>query len=239
MDGTADTGAAHGSGTDKAESPANAAARAGAAAAADARESERPAGTEGTAPGRILVSACLLGGRVRFDGRAKTVAADIVDRWRAEGRIVAHCPEVAGGLPVPRPPAEIEPGADARAVLEGRARILTPDGEDVTRHFVAGARTALAAAAGNGVRTALLKESSPSCGLNRVYDGTFTGATAPGPGVTALLLQDHGIAVFPESELEAADAHLRTPPADTRPPARAHDAPTGPANPSQAAPQMR
>ncbi|MDT0302821.1 DUF523 domain-containing protein [Streptomonospora wellingtoniae] len=174
----------------------------------------------------MLVSACLLGSRVRFDGRARTVADEIVERWRAEGRIVAHCPEVAGGLPVPRPPAEIEPGADARAVLEGRARILTPDGEDVTRHFVDGARAALAAATRNGARTALLKESSPSCGLHRVYDGTFTGATAPGPGVTALLLQDHGVAVFCESDLEAADARLRTPPAGPAIPDGPHAPPT-------------
>ncbi|WP_052809719.1 DUF523 domain-containing protein [Streptomonospora alba] len=171
-------------------------------------------GAAEAASGRVLVSACLLGSRVRYDGRAKTVADAIVDRWRAEGRIVAHCPEVAGGLPVPRPPAEIEPGADARAVLEGRAGIRTPAGEDVTRHFLAGARAALATATEHGVRAALLKESSPSCGLHRVYDGTFTGATTTGPGVTALLLQDHGIAVFAETALEAADAHLRTPPGD-------------------------
>ncbi|GAA4919595.1 DUF523 domain-containing protein [Streptomonospora salina] len=163
-------------------------------------------------PGRILVSACLLGSRVRFDGRAKTVADTIVECWRAEGRLVAHCPEVAGGLPVPRPPAEIEPGGDARAVLDGRARIRTPDGDDVTRHFLAGARAALDAAAEHGVRAALLKDSSPSCGLHRVYDGTFTGATAAGPGVTTRLLKDNGIAVFAETDLEAADAHLRTAP---------------------------
>src|SRR5690625_4900898 len=71
-----------------------------------------PTGTA-AAVRRVLVSSCLLGGRVRFDGRAKTVDDAIVDRWRAERRIVAHCPEVSGGLPVPRPPAEIEPGAGA------------------------------------------------------------------------------------------------------------------------------
>ncbi|GAB3441045.1 DUF523 domain-containing protein [Streptomonospora sediminis] len=178
---------------------------------------------------RILVSACLLGSRVRFDGRAKTVDDTIIDRWRAERRIVPHCPEVAGGLPVPRPPAEIEPGSDARAVLEGRGRILTPQGEDVTTYFLTGAHACLTAAQSHGVRAALLKESSPSCGLHKVYDGTFTGNTAPGPGITALLLQDHGIAVFPETALPAADTHLRSPAS-----ASAH-----PGNPSQAGPQMR
>ncbi|MUL44280.1 DUF523 domain-containing protein [Streptomonospora sp. PA3] len=173
------------------------------------------AGAAGSAPAnRVLVSACLLGSRVRFDGRAKTVEDAVIERWRAEGRIVAHCPEVAGGLPVPRPPAEIEPGADARAVLEGRARIRTPHGEDVTRHYLEGARAALATARRHGVRTALLKESSPSCGLHRVYDGTFTGTTAPGPGITTRLLQDHGITVFPETALTAADTHLRALPGE-------------------------
>ncbi|MFD0801266.1 DUF523 domain-containing protein, partial [Streptomonospora algeriensis] len=94
------------------------------------------------------------------------------------------------------------------------ARIRTPDGADVTRCFLAGARAALATATEHGVRAALLKESSPSCGLHRIYDGTFTGSTAAGPGVTAQLLQDHGIAVFAETAVEAADAHLRTPPGD-------------------------
>ncbi|NYI94652.1 uncharacterized protein YbbK (DUF523 family) [Streptomonospora nanhaiensis] len=164
----------------------------------------------GAAPtARVLVSACLLGGRVRFDGRAKTVCDTILDRWRAEGRVVAHCPEVAGGLPVPRPPAEIEPGGSAEDVLAGAARILTPEGADVTAYFVAGARAALETARGRGVRTAVLKESSPSCGLLRVYDGTFSGRTAPGPGVTTQLLRDHGIAVFAETDLAGADAHLR------------------------------
>ncbi|MDA0564482.1 DUF523 domain-containing protein [Streptomonospora sp. S1-112] len=164
---------------------------------------------EPAAAARVLVSACLLGSRVRFDGRAKTVADAVVDRWRAERRVVAHCPEVAGGLPVPRPPAEIEPGASAADVLAGAARILTPEGADVTAHFVAGARAALETARRQGVRTAVLKESSPSCGLLRVYDGTFSGHTAPGPGVTTRLLLDHGIAVFPETALAEADAHLR------------------------------
>ncbi|WP_159941034.1 MULTISPECIES: DUF523 domain-containing protein [unclassified Nocardiopsis] len=158
---------------------------------------------------RVLVSACLVGRRVRYDGRAKTVGDAAVDRWREEGRLVVHCPEVAGGLPVPRPPAEIEPGATAAEVLAGRARILTAAGEDVTAHFVAGARAALATARDRGVAVALLKESSPSCGLHRVYDGTFSGGTRPGEGVTARLLLEHGVAVFSENEVPAAAEHLR------------------------------
>ncbi|MBB4931070.1 uncharacterized protein YbbK (DUF523 family) [Lipingzhangella halophila] len=157
---------------------------------------------------RVLVSACLMGRRVRFDGRAKTMDDAIVDRWRAEGRLVVYCPEVAGGLPVPRPPAEIEAAQGADAVLHGNARLRTPQGADVTQFFLAGARAALATAQSNDVRVAVLKESSPSCGLHRVYDGGFTGTTTEGPGVTARLLLDHGVSVYTENEIEAADARL-------------------------------
>ncbi|MFC3996592.1 DUF523 domain-containing protein [Nocardiopsis sediminis] len=158
---------------------------------------------------KVLVSACLMGRRVRYDGGAKTVDDDILARWRAERRLVVFCPEVAGGLPVPRPPAEIEAAAGARAVLDGRAAIRTPAGDDVTASFVAGARAAVATARAHGARVAVLKESSPSCGLHRVYDGGFSGGTVEGPGVTARLLLDAGVAVFTEAELAAADAHLR------------------------------
>lgn len=158
---------------------------------------------------KVLVSACLMGRRVRYDGRAKPVGDDTVTRWREEGRLVVHCPEIAGGLPVPRPPAEIEPGANAADVLAGRARILTPEGADVTDHFVSGARSALATAQTHGVVLALLKESSPSCGLHEVYDGTFQGRKVPGAGVTAHLLREHGVAVFTENEVAQAAERLR------------------------------
>lgn len=157
---------------------------------------------------RILVSACLMGQAVRFDGRAKTSHHELLRRWRDEGRLVAFCPEVAGGLPVPRPPAEIEAARGARAVLDGAARIRTPEHADVTRFFLAGARAALRAARAHGIRVALLKEGSPSCGVHRVFDGSFTGGKTPGAGVTTQLLQDHGVDVFTENEIPAAQARL-------------------------------
>ncbi|MFI6576475.1 DUF523 domain-containing protein [Nocardiopsis sp. NPDC050513] len=157
---------------------------------------------------RVLISSCLVGRKVRYDGRAKTVADEVLVRWREEGRLVPHCPEVAGGLPVPRPPAEIEPGATAADVLAGAARILTPGGEDVTEAFVAGARSALATARARDVAVAVLKEGSPSCGGRVVYDGTFSGRRVPGEGVTARLLRDHGVAVFGEDDLARARAYL-------------------------------
>jgi uncharacterized protein YbbK (DUF523 family) len=157
---------------------------------------------------RILVSACLLGSRVRFDGGAKTSDDELLAAWRAEGRLVPFCPEVEGGLPVPRPPAEIEGGVGGAAVLAGSARILTPGGDDVTNAFLSGAQQALAVALSFGVRMAILKEGSPSCGSLRIHDGTFRGRMTPGQGVTAALLEVNGIRVFGEDRLPEAARHL-------------------------------
>ncbi|MER6582289.1 DUF523 domain-containing protein [Nonomuraea sp. NPDC001023] len=158
---------------------------------------------------RILVSACLMGRRVRYDGGAKTSADALLASWRAEGRLVVFCPEVAGGLPVPRPAAEIEGGAGGAAVLSGDARVLASDGSDVTAEFVAGARAALEAARSAGARLAVLKEGSPSCGALAIHDGTFGGRRVPGQGVTTALLEAHGVRVFTEDQLPAAADHLR------------------------------
>lgn len=147
-------------------------------------------------PARILVSACLLGQPVRYDGRGKRVEDATLARWQAEGRLVPFCPEIAGGLPTPRPAAEITPGGDGAAVLADAARIVTRDGDDVTAAFVAGARLALLRARESGCRFALLAEGSPSCGSGFIHDGTFSGRRVRGAGVTATLLREAGIAVF-------------------------------------------
>jgi uncharacterized protein YbbK (DUF523 family) len=157
---------------------------------------------------RILVSACLLGSRVRYDGSAKRVDDEFLARWRADGRVVAFCPETSAGLPVPRLPAEIV-GGDGAAVLDGTARVLTEIGDDVTDHFVRGAHRALDAAREAGARVALLKESSPSCGTLRIYDGGFTGTRIPGRGVTTALLKRAGVRVFNEDQIRDAAACLR------------------------------
>jgi uncharacterized protein YbbK (DUF523 family) len=158
---------------------------------------------------RILVSACLMGRRVRYDGGAKTSADAQLAAWREEGRLVPFCPEVEGGLPIPRPAAEIEGGAGGEAVLEGKARVLAADGSDVTTEFLAGARGALAAARSCGARLAVLKEGSPSCGALSIYDGTFQGHRTPGQGVTTALLERDGIRVFTEDQVADAAGYLR------------------------------
>lgn len=156
---------------------------------------------------RVLVSSCLLGHRVRYDGRGKPSGDLTLARWRAEGRLVPFCPEIGGGLPVPRPAAEISGGSGAD-VLDGSARVLTREGADVTPYFLEGARLALERARECGVRIAILKETSPSCGSGRVHDGTFSGRAVPGEGVTTALLERHGIAVFSEDAVEEAAARL-------------------------------
>jgi uncharacterized protein YbbK (DUF523 family) len=149
-------------------------------------------------PERVLVSACLLGAEVRYHGGSARVDSDVLQRWREEGRIVGVCPEVAGGLPSPRPPAEIR-----------GALVISNEGRDVTRELLVGADQAVAIARELGIRVAVLKSRSPSCGIAQIYDGTFTGRLVPGMGVTAAALAGAGVQVFDELHLAEADAALR------------------------------
>lgn len=156
----------------------------------------------------VLISSCLLGNPVRYDGRGVPHDDAVLARWRQEGRVVPVCPEVAGGMPVPRPPAEIEPGKRAADVLVNGARVVAVTGEDVTWPFLQGGHVALAAARQRGIRIAVLKEGSPSCGSGYVYDGHFAGRRQPGVGVTAELLTQAGVHVFSEKQWAEAQACL-------------------------------
>lgn len=157
---------------------------------------------------KILVSRCLLGHAVRYDGGAHG-PIELLRRWQAEGRLVALCPEVAGGLPTPRPPAEI-PGGQGAAVLDGTLTVRTVEGGDVSAAFLAGAQAALELVRTHGIRLAVLKARSPSCGNRENYDGSFSGRRVAGEGVTAAALRRAGVQVFSEEELEAAERALRT-----------------------------
>ncbi|MGI9950794.1 DUF523 domain-containing protein [Moorellaceae bacterium AZ2] len=143
----------------------------------------------------ILVSACLAGYQCKYNGGSNLVPEikDLV----TQGRAIPVCPEKLGGLPIPRPPAEIQ-GGDGWDVLQGRARVVNKEGRDVTPAFLQGARATLELARRLGAQVAILKERSPSCGTGAVYDGTFRGQTRPGSGVTAALLRCHGIKLFSE-----------------------------------------
>lgn len=151
---------------------------------------------------KVLVSRCLLGHRVRYDGGASGPYAQLA-QWQDEGRVIALCPEVAGGLPTPRAAAEI-PGGQGSAVLAGNAPVITTEGEDVTEAFVSGARQALALVERHGIRIAILKANSPSCGNVLTYDGSFSATKVEGQGVTAALLIRAGVQVFSELQLEEA-----------------------------------
>ncbi|WP_304525164.1 DUF523 domain-containing protein [Halomonas sp. I5-271120] len=157
---------------------------------------------------KLLISACLLGQPVRYDGGAKALHDPTLERWRREGRLVAACPEVQAGMSTPRPPAEIQGGTGA-AVLDGTAQVIARDGADVSQAFLSGAEQALALCQRHHIRVAILTEASPSCGSSALYDGSFTGQRVPGQGVTAALLERHGVRVFSQFELDQAERALQ------------------------------
>ena len=143
---------------------------------------------------KLLISSCLLGAPCRYDGRSKPVSLpkELTDNFE----LVPVCPEVLGGLPTPRPPAEIV------SRVTGAIKVVNSEGADVTENYVSGAIKALEIAKQNGCSFALLKEKSPSCSGGQVYDGTFSRTLTDGNGVTAALLKANGIEVFGESEIE-------------------------------------
>ncbi|ELY3544421.1 DUF523 domain-containing protein [Cronobacter turicensis] len=145
---------------------------------------------------KILVSACLMGFKVRYDGSEKAQMIDQLRRWQEEQRLVIHCPELAAGLPTPRPPAEIVSGDN-----KTQDRIIEITGKDVTEHYQLGAWLALRTAQDAGCTAALLTDGSPTCGSQFIYDGSFSGQRKSGMGVAASLLSAHGIAVFSENNL--------------------------------------
>ena len=138
---------------------------------------------------RILISACLLGCRCRYDGASKPQPwiAALAERHT----LVPVCPEQLGGLSTPRPPAE-----------RCGVRVVTRAGGDVTAQYRRGAEEALRLCRLLGCNAALLKERSPSCGSGAIYDGTFTGTVTAGDGVTAELLRKNGIPVYGETQAD-------------------------------------
>lgn len=156
---------------------------------------------------RVLVSSCLLGMPIRFNGSDAPSDKTILSQWQRDGRLVHFCPEISAGFPTPRPPAETI-GGDGKLVLSGQARVFEDTGADVTGQFITGAKKALAFARQNEVKIAILTDGSPSCGSTYVYDGNFSGETVPGRGVTAELFEQNGIRVFNEYQIEKALEYL-------------------------------
>lgn len=136
---------------------------------------------------KILVSACLLGVSCRYDGCGREHPD--VERLAEKYELIPVCPELLGGLPTPREPAE-----------RRGDRVVSRSGIDVTDKYRRGAKEALRLAKLLGCTAAVLKERSPSCGRGEIYDGTFTRTLTGGSGVAAELLEANGIRVLTAAE---------------------------------------
>ena len=139
---------------------------------------------------RYVVSACLAGERCRYDAGDNTCAP--VVRLVEEGRAIAVCPEVLGGLETPRSPCE-----------RVGDRVMNRDGQDVTAAFEQGAARAVEIARKEGCTAAILKSRSPSCGFDRIYDGSFSHVFCVGDGVWAAMLRAEGFDLYSEESLPA------------------------------------
>ena len=137
----------------------------------------------------ILCSACLMGSCCKYSGGSNLLDSEILENLRRHYRLLPVCPEVAGGLPVPRAPSERK-----------GTTVVSSAGADVTEQYQKGAETALRLAEKFGCRRAILKDGSPSCGKNYIYDGTFSHTRICGRGVTAEKLMERGISVYSENE---------------------------------------
>ncbi len=149
---------------------------------------------------KVLVSSCLLGKRVRYDGKSLPASGSILEQWIATGKVISVCPEVDAGMSIPRAPAEISKG-DGYGVWGGTAIVVDNAGMDVTAYFKKGAQMALELCKQHNIKVAVLTENSPSCGSSAIYDGSFTGKKIEGVGVTAALLRKNGIKVFSRHDL--------------------------------------
>lgn len=146
---------------------------------------------------KILISSCLLGNKVRYDGKGKSIPHPVIATWLRQDRLVIICPEMAGGLPTPRPRAE-----------QFGKQVFDEFGLEVSVEFIEGAKKALALCQKHAIKYAILKEFSPSCGSTQIYNGKFNGQKIAGKGVTAKLLSEHGIKVYSELSVELLMQHL-------------------------------
>ena len=138
---------------------------------------------------KLLISACLCGKNTKYSGGNNLIPN--LNLIEENFELFLVCPEVDGGLTTPRNPSE-----------QIGDKVISNQGVDVTYEFNLGAKIALDVAKKNNIKYALLKESSPSCGTNLIYDGTFSVKKISGMGVAAKLLTENGIQVFSENEIE-------------------------------------
>lgn len=148
----------------------------------------------------VMISACLLGVKCRFDGTGREIPELLTALGDYE--LVPFCPEVSGGLTISRPPAEIQ-GSDGTGVLNGTAQVINKNGYDCTPEFKRGATAVLEMVKKIKPQFVVLKAKSPSCGVGKIYDGSFSGKLKDGDGVTTALLRGAGIIVYSETDILA------------------------------------
>ena len=138
---------------------------------------------------KILISACLVGDKTRYDGKGNyhPLVKELLEKYE----LVPFCSEVEGGLSIPRTPSEIKGD-----------RVINKAGKDVTRNYQAGAEKALNICKYLDIKIAILKDGSPACGVHQIHDGSFTGRKIKGMGITASLLSKNGIKVISEDEIQ-------------------------------------
>lgn len=139
---------------------------------------------------KALISACLIGVDCKYSGGNNLISEEKLEKLKSEYELIPVCPEVFGGLPTPRTPAE-----------RVGDKVISKDGKDVTAEYEKGAAAAELLAKTFGAEIAFLKENSPSCGSGKIYDGTFSGTLTDGDGVTAEKLKKNGITVIGESKI--------------------------------------
>ena len=147
----------------------------------------------------ILISACLAGRNVKYNGSNNAVPwlCEWIERHKEQVLLV--CPEVMGGLPTPRLPAEIRFLGENSGAVPEKPRVVNKAGEDVTEQFLIGAEKVLELVKQHHITSAILKANSPSCSGFYIYDGTFSGTKIVGQGITAALLMEHGVRVYSET----------------------------------------
>ena len=141
---------------------------------------------------KVLISACLVGQNVKYNGKNNKISN--IEKLSDKFELIPFCPEVEGGLPTPRPPSEI--------ISFKPLKLIDKNGKDVTRFFILGADKTLKLCKKLGIKKAILKANSPSCGKDRVYDGTFSNTLVKKEGVTARLLSKNDIVILDEKDIK-------------------------------------
>jgi len=145
---------------------------------------------------KVLISSCIIGLPTRYNGEGKEDKQLIQLLKNKNIEFIPLCSEQLGGLCTPREPQEIEPGKTAKDVINGKGRVLTENGRDITEFFLKGANIILNFCKEFNIETAILEERSPSCGVTKIYSGKFDGKLRKGRGVLTELLTQNGIKVF-------------------------------------------